>query len=269
VASWFEAAGFGYQEFTAGRLRTFAIVEGRTESCPLILLHSVPGASFMWSTTIHSIGRARKIIAPDLPGWGRSRNRITSPIVVLTRESLRVWLEELTASQQCERCDIAGLGSGAWLALEYLRSNPARVRRLALVNLPFRMNTSRRWPWQKNDWNRARLATWYQQQSGLSNASPAKPLFDELLSGGWHAESSPELTSAEYLVQMQEYAKALRGFEGEVLLSWGKQSAGYDPQHAAEFAQGREIVLWNEAANFPMWEQPREFEAELAGIFQS
>lgn len=243
------------------------MVEGRAGGFPLVLLHSVPAASFVWSTTIQAIGRTRRIIAPDYPGWGRSHNRVQPMKFTLSRNGLQQWLQEVVTAQQCEKLDIVGLGAGAWLAVDYLLTEPARVRRLGLLNLPLkhRIETKQLLPWRKPDWDKRKLGKWLEQDSRLSEAHRqfAKPMFGELLAGGWHAERSPEFPTSEFRAEYSNYRDGLRKFDGEVLLGWGVNAAGYDEKLAAEFAQGRQIVLWHDAANFPMWEQPERFTTEM------
>lgn len=267
MASWFDVAGFAFQEFSAGGVRTFAVVEGRAGSFPLLLLHPTPAASFVWSTTIQAIGRSRRIIAPDYPGWGRSRNRIESLILRLTRDGLRKWLIETANAQQCDKLDIMGLGDGAWLALEFLLAEPERVRRLGLLNLPLKRQTAVKHllPWRTGDWNKHRHGKWLERESGLSETSRQlfKPMFSELLGGGWHAERSPDFPLSKFQNEVQTYREILRNFDGEVLLGWGAKSSGYDERLAAEFANGRQILLWHESTNFPMWEQPEQYEREI------
>ncbi|MCB1060287.1 MAG: alpha/beta hydrolase [Calditrichaeota bacterium] len=267
MTSWFQAAGYDFQEFTANGLRTFAVVEGQSGGFPLVLLHSIPAASFVWSTTIQAIGRSSRIIAPDLPGWGRSHNRIAPVDFRLTRESLSAWLTDVISAQQCERCDIAGLGDGAWLAMEFVREHANKVRRLGLLNLPIapKILPARRWPWQKQDWTGRRLTKWLADTAGLTDALESQ--FDELFAGGWHVERSPEFPSSEYLREIKAYRDRLRNFEGEILLGWGANSAGFDKERAEWFAQGRHIEVWENAGEFPMWEQPEQFASEMREFF--
>ncbi len=273
MASWFDLAGFGFQEFSAGGIRTFAIVEGRTGGFPLVLLHSVPGASFIWSTTIQSVGRSRRILAPDYPGWGRSHNRVLPQKFTLTRDGLRKWLAEVMRAQQFEQCDVVGIGDGAWLALDYLFTEPDKVRRLGLLNLPVKrtIDTKRLLPWCKTGWDKRNLDRWMNRESGLSNTNRrlVEPLFGELLAGGWHAERSPEFPAGEYRTALAGYRDCLRKFDGEVLLGWGANAPGYDEVLAAEIAKGRTIVVWHEAANFPMWEQPERYSNEITDFLRS
>ncbi len=121
MANWFEVSNFGFQEFSAGGVRTFAVVEGQQSAFPIVLLHGTPAASFVWSTTIAAIGRSRRCIALDLPGWGRSLERNGRPQLVLSRESLRKWLSDVVQAQQIQMFDLLGIGDGALLALEFLQ----------------------------------------------------------------------------------------------------------------------------------------------------
>lgn len=273
MASWFDVAGFGFQEFSAGGVRTFAIVEGRASGFPLVLLHSVPGASFVWSTAIGSVGRSRRVIAPDFPGWGRSHNRVMPQKFTLSRDGLRKWLIEVVNAQQCEQLDIVGLGDGAWLAVDYLLMEPVRVRRLGLLNLPVKHSFApkRLLPWGKSDWDKNKLGQWLDNNSGLSesNRQLVKPMFGELLAGGWHTERSPNFPASEFQIEISRYRDGLREYDGEVFMGWGANAVGYDEKLAAEFARGREIVLWHEAANFPMWEQPERFITEITEFLES
>lgn len=273
MASWFEVAGYGFQEFSAGGVRTFAIVEGRDSAFPLVLLHGTPGASFVWSTTIQAMGRSSRIIAPDIPGWGRSHNRVIPQTVKLSRDGLRQWLLDVLNAQQCEQCDLVGLGDGAWLAMDFLNEHPARVRRLGLLNLPLTQSFTGkfRWPWEKAYWTRVKLRKWMTQYSGLSIATRelVKPMFGELLSGGWNAVRSPEFPVSDFRSELSGYRDSLRGFDGDVMLGWGANAVGYDERLAAEIAQGRSILVWQEAANFPMWEQPEQFQNEMIEFFRT
>lgn len=267
MTSWFHAAGYDYQEFTANGLRTFAVVEGQSSAFPLVLLHSIPAASFVWSTTIQAVGRSTRVIAPDFPGWGRSHNRIQPVEIQLKREFLRDWLQEVISAQQCVRCDVAGLGDGAWLALDFVAAYPEKVRRLGLLNLPLVEQSSLkpRWPWQKSAWNRGQLGKWLTSQPRLSE--PLKQQFEELFAGGWHVERSPEFPSAEFHRENKALRDSLRKFDGEVLLGWGKKSRGFDEKLAGELAQGRSVTIWGESGEFPMWEQPEQYTSEMREFF--
>ncbi|MCB9357714.1 MAG: alpha/beta hydrolase [Calditrichaeota bacterium] len=273
MASWFEVSGFGFQEFSAGGVRTFAVVEGQQSAFPFVLLHGLPGASFVWSTTIAAIGRSRRIISPDLPGWGRSFDRMTPQRMSLTREKLFAWLADVIRAQQIEHFDLCGFQDGGWLALEFLRQQPDRVRRIGLINLPLKTQPERSifGIRRKADWTRTRLADWLTRDSGLGQETleQVRPMFEELLSGGWHPDGSPEFPRGEFLAEVAGYKQALREYKGETLLAWGDASAEYDAESVAAFAHGRSVHVFPGAGNFPMWDDPGQFHEVLVDFFRS
>ncbi|MBK6766693.1 MAG: alpha/beta hydrolase [bacterium] len=273
MASWFEVAGYGFQEFSAGGVRTFAIVEGRDSGFPVLLLHGTPGASFVWSTTIRSLGRGRRIIAPDLPGWGRSQERPKRHQAALSRNGLRAWVSEVIAAQQLGQFDLVGRGDGALLALELLLHTGPRIRRLGLLNLPLKMkpNQAIRWPWQRAEWQRNKLEDWLVKESGLSRNSREQvgPLFKELFGGGWYAERSPVFPVSEFERGLEVYRGALSRFGGETLLAWGAGASGYDVERSGRFCDNRTPLVWPESANFPMWEQPQLYEFAIKDFLGS
>ena len=131
---WFLRAGFDVQEFSAGGIRTFAVIEGRRENFPVIFLHGVPGGAFVWEFVIAALGRKRLAIAPDFPGWGKSVSRYGEALPPPSPKWSLNWLNGLLAAQGIERFDLVAHGSGTWLALENLLEDSARVRRLSLLS---------------------------------------------------------------------------------------------------------------------------------------
>lgn len=49
-----------------------------SHSAPLVLLHAYPLHSAMWTTQLELLGKATRVIAPDLPGFGKSRSSQTA-----------------------------------------------------------------------------------------------------------------------------------------------------------------------------------------------
>ena len=57
---------------------------------------------------------------------------------------------------------------------------------------------------------------------------------------------------------------ATLGFRGEALVAWGGKAKGYDREEAARLCADRTPVVWSESGNFPMWEQPQQFDTEIS-----
>ena len=105
-----------------------------TGSTPVLLLHGVPETSSCWRELGPRLAPGRRVLAPDLPGLGGST--YTGPFDVASL------VAELAALVEAEvpggRVDLVGHDWGGSLALGLAGARPELVRRLAVVNAPFR-----------------------------------------------------------------------------------------------------------------------------------
>lgn len=100
---------------------------------PAVLLHGVPQHSLMWEPLIAELARDRTVIAPDLKGMGQSEVRGPYDIPTLIRE-----LVALIRDQVRTPIDVVGHDWGGALAIALARSPARVVRRLVVVNAPYR-----------------------------------------------------------------------------------------------------------------------------------
>jgi pimeloyl-ACP methyl ester carboxylesterase len=113
------------------RIRVLTVGE-ETGAPPLVLLHGggTDSATLSWGGVIEPLGRGRRIIAPDLPGYGES-DRPDAPY------SLNYYctiVAELVDALGLDRFDLGGLSMGGGISLAYTLSHRDRVRRLVLVD---------------------------------------------------------------------------------------------------------------------------------------
>jgi pimeloyl-ACP methyl ester carboxylesterase len=180
---------------------------------------------------------------------------------------LKGWLVSMLDAQGISKFDVMGQGNGAWLALELLLSDSARVRRLGLVNLPLRKEKQGlRLPWG-NDWTRTRVQRWVGSPE-LSETSRqiSEPLWAEMFVQS-PPKRSPEFPESEFHGKLSGYGDALRGFAGEVMLLWGAKDAAYDEQPAREFAGGRSSIAFEESSRYPMWDEPEKYKKVVTEFF--
>lgn len=97
---------------------------------PFLLLHAFPLSSAMWEEDILWLERLAHVVAPDLPGFGRSPRQMHASIPEMARETARL-LDELGMKQPVI---VAGLSMGGYVAFEFLRQFPERVRALGLFS---------------------------------------------------------------------------------------------------------------------------------------
>ena len=100
------------------------------EGIPLLLLHAFPLSSEMWKSEIKSLEKIVQVITPDLPGLGNSPGQVKPSIQQMAFE-LADFLDSIKVK---EPIILAGLSMGGYVALEFIRQFPQRVRGLGLFS---------------------------------------------------------------------------------------------------------------------------------------
>ena len=100
------------------------------EGVPLVLLHAYPLSSGMWSSEITYFSRTARVVAPDLPGFGNSPRQDAPSIPGMAR-AVGDLLESLSIPGPVILC---GLSMGGYIAFEFVRQFPGRVKALGLFS---------------------------------------------------------------------------------------------------------------------------------------
>ena len=96
----------------------------------VLLVHGFPLDSRMWDAQLPALASSgRRVIAPDLRGFGRSRS--DSPF---TLESLADDLHALAEALDAIPFILAGLSMGGYVALAYAKKYPGDLRGLVLID---------------------------------------------------------------------------------------------------------------------------------------
>lgn len=104
--------------------------ESSGQGIPLVLIHAFPLNSNMWKAQIKNLEQYGRVIALDLPGFGRSPSEANLSIAKMAQEVARL----LSALNVKEPAVIAGLSLGGYVALEFFRQFPERVKGLGLFS---------------------------------------------------------------------------------------------------------------------------------------
>lgn len=96
---------------------------------PLVLLHGFPLDRRMWEAQVAEFSPHRRVIAPDLRGFGQSMSEER-----FTIEALADDVHQLLASIHALPCTLGGLSMGGYVALAYVRKYPSDLRGLILVD---------------------------------------------------------------------------------------------------------------------------------------
>jgi pimeloyl-ACP methyl ester carboxylesterase len=110
--------------------RVHVVDAGRGMDTPLVLIHGLGGRWQSWLETIPRIASQRRVVALDLPGFGRSQP---------PREAISIPRYAQTVERVCDllgldRVIVVGNSMGGFVAAELALRFPARVERLVLVS---------------------------------------------------------------------------------------------------------------------------------------
>lgn len=97
---------------------------------PVLLLHAFPLDSRMWAEQQSALADDRRVITPDLPGFGASPLPESDPSLETVADSVAATLDSLGI----DRVVLGGLSLGGYVAMSFLRKHPDRVSALILVD---------------------------------------------------------------------------------------------------------------------------------------
>ncbi len=100
---------------------------------PVLLLHGVPATAVAFRHLVPELATDRRVLAPDLPGLGESEDRGPYDVATLVDALTALVLHEADGP-----VDVVGHDWGGTLALALAAARPDLVRRLVLVNAPYR-----------------------------------------------------------------------------------------------------------------------------------
>lgn len=104
--------------------------KGKSES-PLVLIHGFPFDSSLWEKQLDALGDEIWLVAPDMPGMGRSApldgDRETG--IDAYASAIAGWAE----SEGIEKIGLAGHSMGGYIAFAFARLYPQMLDRLILV----------------------------------------------------------------------------------------------------------------------------------------
>ena len=100
------------------------------EGPPLVLIHGLAGSWQNWLETIPYFARTRRVLAPDLPGFGDS----PLPPEKISMPGYGRLCDHFCASVDVERGSVIGNSMGGFVAAELAIAHPQRVDKLVLVS---------------------------------------------------------------------------------------------------------------------------------------
>jgi len=103
--------------------------EERGRGLPLVLVHGFPLDNRIWEAQLSALSDKYRVIAPDLPGFGKSQ-----PPKPFTMESLADSLHAFLSQIKALPFALAGLSMGGYMSFAYERKYPTDLKALILVD---------------------------------------------------------------------------------------------------------------------------------------
>lgn len=101
------------------------------EGLPVVLIHGWPTSSFLWRNVMPAIAEHRRVIAVDLPGFGRSSKPLDATYGF---EFFRGALDGFASALGIERFGLVVHDLGGPVGLYWASQRPADLERLAILN---------------------------------------------------------------------------------------------------------------------------------------
>lgn len=110
-------------------MTTLAYTSAGSGEDVLVLIHGFPLTSGMWRPQIDALASAQlRVVAPDLPGFGRTPGAMTS--VDACADAISDLVDEIGA----RRVVLGGFSMGGYVAFAFVRRHATRLRGLILID---------------------------------------------------------------------------------------------------------------------------------------
>ena len=120
-----------YADTSFGQIHLRRLAAREDRAPPLVCLHPAPYSGLYFTTLAPKLNTGRAIVAPDYPGYGLSDPPPGRPTIA---DYASAMLEAVGGGGPC---DLLGFHTGCLVAAEMALQNPAAIRKLIMVDIPF------------------------------------------------------------------------------------------------------------------------------------
>jgi pimeloyl-ACP methyl ester carboxylesterase len=222
----------------------------------LVLVHGLGSSSDVWSADIDSLAKTYRVIALDLPGYGKSDKPRADYSIGYHAAMLKEFIDAVGESKVA----IAGNSMGGWIAAVFTLNNPEKVSHLILVDSA----GLQREPYPPSDLNPSTK----EEQKTLLLALYADPsrVTERMVNDQWEyhrdTRATVQATLDSLKTKMPLLDRRLTDIRIPTLIIWGKQDSLIPLEFAGQFAKGihgSTLVVIDKAGHLPQVEQPGAF----------
>lgn len=257
-------------EFSSDGVRLRYEVHGEGE--PVLLVHGFPLSRELWRPLIGPLREEYRLIIPDLRGHGESA---TSPEMSMGRyaEDLAALLDHIGERRPVV---LVGLSMGGYIAFEFCRRHPERVRALVLANTRAQADTEEGARGRRETADRALREGSDVVAEGMLGKLFA-PAAAAALRERWRdimAATPPEGVAAALraMAERPDSFDTLRRLDRPVLVVAGEEDAIIpveDARRMQEAARNAHLAVVPGAGHLTPVEQPERFVAALRGFLDT
>lgn len=246
---------------------------------PVILLHGIPTWGFLFHNLLGSISKSRRVLVPDLLGFGFSDKRDSfDRSIARQAEAVIAWMDALGL----RRADIVGHDIGGGVALRLAVLYPQRVNRVCLMDCvcydswPVEMMLQFGHPGARRKMSASTAVTMLEHalKRGFS-LTPPDEFLDGLLAPYRTETGKTSLIRNAAALNTNltaELTHRLPAISAPALIIWGQDDAFQAPKYGRWLARdipGARLVPIEDAGHFVMIDQHEKVAHELNAFLNS
>jgi len=231
----------------------------------LILIHGLGSSADVWRADMAGLSRAYRVLAIDLPGYGKSDR----PKADYSVEYQAGVVKEFISAVGLDRAALAGNSLGGWIAALVALDSPGKISALILVDSA---GLQRQSPPPVN----INPATKEEQKALLLSLFANKSLVTEgMVEKQWDYRKEVRATVQ---ATMDSFKTALplddrlKDIKVPTLVIWGRQDSLIPVENGERFVKGipgAKLVVIDDAGHLPQVEQPEAFVRAVKGFVKS
>ena len=215
----------------------------------IVLLHGLGDSAETWARVMPRLARGRRVLAPDLAGFGRT----PVPREGMSLSALVRYLDGFMDAVGLEQVILIGNSLGGAVAIRHAASDPGRVRRLFLLNSAGLLTVV---PSELEPGTREEARELARITLGPDATVPGF-LLDDLIRASRDPARRAYLRSDE----PTDVREDLGRIEVPTTIIWGEQDRLIPTDHATELQEGirgSELILLPGIAHLPQVQAPEE-----------